>query len=134
MKRLITLFSVICALVCVVACSTQSSPSSVAETYAKALKSENYDAITKLFYVNSDNAEEVQQSREMIKGLLTDKVKPEIDANGGITSYEVGAETISEDGTEATVDLTFVYGNGDSEEEEVELVNVDGTWYLDTGK
>ncbi len=133
MKRLFTLLSIMCTFVCIVACSSSKTPSSIVEQYAKAMKGEDFEAVAELFY-SEGSEEEIAENRKMITGLLEGKVKPEMDKNGGIESYEIGEEVISEDGQSATVEFALYFGNGDCESQKSELVNVDGTWYLDAGK
>ncbi len=130
MKKFITLFSLICAFVCAVSCSSSSTPSSVAEQQMKAMKSGDFDKLADLFYFEPDEAEE---GKQMISGL-TSKLGPQIEEKGGIKSYEIISEEISEDGESATVVVSITYGNGSVDEEDIDTVMHDGKWYLHFSK
>ncbi len=47
---------------------------------------------------------------------------------GGLKSMQVLEENISSDGKTATVKVRTVFGNGQENEEENELIKVNGTW------
>lgn len=134
MKKLFTLLSLVCALFCTVACSSpNSTPTSITEAYMDALQSEDYEAITELFYFDEANPEEAAEGKQMITSLIS-KVGPEMEKRGGIESYEIVSETISEDGESADVDVKVTYGNGNVENQTSETVQHDGKWYLHFGK
>ncbi len=132
MKKLFTLFTVALTLVAFVSCSSGSTPSAIAEQYASAVKNGDIKKIEKLFYF--EDTTEGEQMKAMVGNIFETKVAPENEKKGGIASFEVGEETISEDGTSANVDITFTYGNGETDDEEVDLINVDGKWYLEASK
>lgn len=135
MKKFITFLSVLCAFVCMVACSSStSSPSGVVEQYAKYIKAGQYEKVTELFCFEGENSAKAEEMKKMMESGMLDKAKAEYDKEGGVDSYELGAETISEDGSSATVELTFIYGNGKTDSQKVETENYDGKWYLSTGK
>lgn len=125
MKRLIALFSIICAFVCVVSCSSSSTPTSVVEQQLKAMKAGDAEKIADLFYFEED----IEESRQMIIGLMS-KVAPQIESKGGIDSYEITSEKISESGETAKVYYTITYGNGEVDDQDSDTIMHDGKWYL----
>lgn len=134
MKKVIGFLSILFLAICMIACSSNSTPTAVVKEYAKCLKNKDYNGIANLFYYDSSDAEKAAESKKMITSILSDKVNSEIEKMGGIESYEIGTEVISEDGESAVVNLTFTYGNGETEDEKSELDYIDGKWYLSTGK
>lgn len=70
----------------------------------------------------------------MVSSIVNDKAKPQIEKKGGIISYQITSEEISEDATKATVKYSMEYGNGSTDNEKSKLINVDGKWKLDPGK
>ncbi len=134
MKKIITFLSILIAFVCVISCSSSSTPTAVAEKYVSYLKSGNYDGIADLIYYDQSDSEAAEESKKMIKGILNDKVKSQVDEKGGIKSYEIGEETIDEEGKDATVKVSIVYGNEKKDNMDVDLHCVDGKWYISTGK
>jgi len=50
--------------------------------------------------------------------------------DGGLKSVKVTKETITEDGLKATVDIVQSYGNGKEEENSIDLVKIEGDWYV----
>ncbi len=96
----------------------------------EALKKGDADKLAELFYFEGDKAEE---GKQMIKGLMA-KVGEQIDEQGGIKSYEIVSEEISEDGTSAVVVTSITYGDGTVDEQDTKTVLHDDTWYLHFGK
>ncbi|MFI3286392.1 MAG: DUF4878 domain-containing protein [Rikenellaceae bacterium] len=134
MKKFFT-FTLVAALFAVVlSCSSASNntPSAVVETLAKSMKSGDYEAVSDLIY--SDGSEESAQMKVAIVSMLEDKGAKTIKEMGGIESYEITSEEISEDGESAEVGLTFLYGNGETKEDTYDTINKDGKWYLEISK
>ncbi|MFI3267103.1 MAG: DUF4878 domain-containing protein [Rikenellaceae bacterium] len=134
MKKLLSLFSILCVFMSVVACSSQSTPEAVTEQYAKNLKASDYDAIVKQFYFDQSSPEKAAKSEEQMKAIMLEKVKPEMDKVGGVDSYEIGEAVISKDGDSAKVPLNMVYGNGKTFNRNTELIKVGEKWYLSSGR
>ena len=134
MKKLLSLLSIALCALCFASCSSQSSPTNVTEALIKNIQNENYEAISELFYAKGETEEEINEQKQMIESLYTDKVKKSIDKKEGIKSYEIEEEKISEDGKTAIVKYSITYGNGDTDKETNKLVNIDGKWYIDLGK
>ena len=69
-----------------------------------------------------------------IKKSFTEKAKQSTEAKGGVKSFEVVEEKISEDGLSATVSTKVVYGNGTESTEQSKYVKKDNVWKLSMGK
>ncbi|MFI3292848.1 MAG: hypothetical protein SNG27_04820 [Rikenellaceae bacterium] len=134
MKKFFTLLSVVFAFVCMVSCSSSSTPSAVVEKYAKCMMNEDYETAVDLFYFSVDDAEKLKTNKEKMVKMFDRYVKPEFDKNGGVKGYEIGEEVISEDGLSATVSFDYIYGNDKVDSQRSKLKNIDGKWYLDSGK
>ncbi|MFI3261915.1 MAG: DUF4878 domain-containing protein [Rikenellaceae bacterium] len=135
MKKVFALLTVLCAFVCFVSCSSQSSPKDAAEKYAKCVQKGDFEGLVDLFYMKStgDTAKDKEQKDQLVS-MFNEKAKPEIEKKGGIKSYTIGEETISEDGESAKVKVTFEYGDGTTDDEKTNLEKVDGKWYLSMKK
>ncbi len=137
MKKLFLIASCLFAMVLATSCggSGASTPADEALKCVKMLQDGNYEALVEEIQFDEDaTAEEVEQSKQMLLAMAKDKGAKQIEEKGGITSYEVVEETIAEDGQTAKVKVAVTYGNGKTENEKYDLVNVDGTWKLTLGK
>lgn len=136
MKMMKTLSMLVLALTCAIACSSSSSPADVAMDATKCIQKGSYDKIADYIYVSpGTSAEEAEQGRAMITGMMKDKGGKQIEAMGGISSYTLVSEEISEDGAEANVKINIVYGNGTEDVNDMDLIlGEDGKWYLDISK
>jgi hypothetical protein len=59
-------------------------------------------------------------------------MEKEVQKKEGIKDFTVGEPTIEED--KAVVPYTLNYGNGDTKDDKMKLINVDGKWMIDSGK
>ncbi|MFI3317323.1 MAG: DUF4878 domain-containing protein [Rikenellaceae bacterium] len=134
MKKLFTLLTVACAFVCMVACSSSSSPEAVVAQYNKCMQKGDVDGLLKLFYMKDQDADKIAKQTEEFKELMDRMMLPEIEKMGGIKSFEVGEAKISEDGLSAKVPQATTYGNGETYNQPAKLVKVDGKWYIDFSK
>ena len=59
-----------------------------------------------------------------------------LDEKGGIKSYDIVSEEISEDGTTATVTANIKFGNGDEDKDyKIKMIKDDkGDWKISSGK
>ncbi|MFI3277321.1 MAG: DUF4878 domain-containing protein [Rikenellaceae bacterium] len=135
MKKLFTLLTCVCAFAFMVSCSSSSSPSTVAIKQIKAMQSEDYKAFGDLLYIKGD-AEAAEKKREQYVKMVTEMTESQKKRNkyDPIASYEVLSETISEDGTKATVELAVVSKAGKESKMETDLISIDGKWYIDSRK
>ena len=126
MKKLLSVFAIVAALF-TIACSSPATPSDAAEKVYQLIADGEYEAAAEEFYYEGD-AEQIAQQKAMITSLFTEKVAPQIEAKGGITACEAVAETLSEDGLEASVEVKLTYGNGEVENNDVDMVLTDNGW------
>ncbi len=136
MKKLFTAALALAALALVVSCGSKtSSPGSAAKAYMEYLAAGDADRFVEgIHFDESLSAEEVEQSKAMWASLVQEKGKKSVDEKGGLESVEVISETISEDGQTANVELKLTFGNGDVEEEELSVMNVNGKWMMEASK
>ncbi len=126
-----TLFAALFAAI--ISCSSSSNtPSGVVEVLVKSMKSGDYKAVGSIIY--TDGSEEAAQMKVAIVSMLEDKGAKTIEEMGGIKSYEITNEEISEDGESAEVTVNLVYGNGETKEDSYDTINKDGQWYLEVSK
>ena len=117
-----------------VSCGSSSSPSDAAIDVYQMLVDGKYDVVAENIYYDTDDAEELAQSKAMITSLLKEKVAPQLVAKGGIKSVEKVSETIAEDAESAVVELKIVYGDGTEETEKANMKLDDGKWKLAMNK
>ncbi len=133
MKKFLTL-SIFATLFSVaVSCSSSSTPSSVAEEVTKCIQKGDYDKLGEYIYAEKDDAN-AEQTKAMVVGMLKDKGGKAIEKKGGIKSYTTISEEISEDGSTAEVEVEVTYGDDSTENNDYDLINVDGKWYLEIKK
>jgi hypothetical protein len=141
MKTFKLLFGIalISAIFALVSCGEgglgSSSPGDVVKTATWNMADENYDAAVAV-YVNKNGEELSEEEQAKIIAFMPEG-KKEIDKKGGLKEFIILEETISEDGTTATVKGQVVYGNGEKEKgSESRLINMNGEWriILDFGR
>ena len=93
----------------------------------------------KQFYRSVESGE-LEEASEMLTGQMVamlgrDKIKAAMgkamadsSKKGGIQSVDILSEEV--DGAVAKVHLRMTYGNGETKEEELELIKVDGRWLI----
>jgi hypothetical protein len=135
MKTFKLLFGIafITAIFALVSCGEgglgSSSPSDVVKISAGNIADEDYDALFAV-YVNKNGEELSKEEQDKIKAIMP-QIKGEMDKKGGLKEVIIIEETISEDGTTATVNSQLVFGDGEkSNEDKTELINVNGNWKI----
>ena len=132
MKKLILLVAVALLSVCFAACTSSNTPEGVTKSYLSALQKGNYEKALRLYFNKGEEFNE-QQEQETLQ-MFEDKMKSSVEDKGGISSYDIQAAEISEDGNSAIVPYTIHYGNGTSVDSKNKTIKVDGKWYLDPSK
>ena len=135
MKTFKLLFGIalITAVFALIACGEgglgSSSPGDVVKISAVNIADEDYDALVTL-YVNKNGEPLSKEKQDKIKAIMP-QVKEEMDKKGGLKEVIISGETISEDGTTASVKSQIVFGDGEkSDEDTSELLNVNGQWKI----
>lgn len=130
MKKHLYSFCVAIACLLLVSCSTK--PADVVENYLSDLKAGHYSEIPD--HMHSSKAEWTEKERAEVVSLYETKVDESIKKNEGIRSYRIDSEEIAQNGEEATIGYTIVYGNGKEEPQTCTVVKVDGEWKMSVNK
>ena len=120
MKKFLSMAAMLLFVGFVVSCGP-ATPSDIAADSIEYIKAGDYESYVNTFDMT---VEEKQQYREMCEK----KVSKGLEKKGGVTGYKVVNETISEDGTEATVEMLITYGNADSEISKFKFVKDGEEW------
>lgn len=129
-KLLFGIFTCLCALI-MVSCAGSSTPTSKAEAYLNDMKAGDYAAVIEHLHFKKAMTDE---DKQQLATMLEEKGQKSIEKDGAIASYEIISETISEDGTTATIESVVKYEGGKEKNETIKLVNIDGKWLVDSGK
>ena len=100
-----------------------AGPADAVEDFYYHVEAGEIDAAAELF---SDQITALI-SREKLKTALAEQTR-EMKDKGGIKSFEVLSEDIT--GEVADVRIRVEYGNGESEEQDIHLTEIDGQWKL----
>ena len=113
----------------------KGGPASIEKTIYAQLQKGNYAKAVEIMVENLDNikASSAEETAQMLSAF-TEKAKESNEAKGGVKSFEVLEEEISEDGLSAVVSTKIVYGNGEEKTETSKYVKKDGKWKLSMGK
>lgn len=126
-------FLLICCSLVLVACvSKQRSPANVTEAALACFQKEDIDAYCNLLYFAPDVPRE-QRDLEvaMAKSMISEKYLPALRAGGGIKSYEVTSEKVSDSGEKGRVEVKVVYGNNQTETINIDTRRSDdGKWWI----
>jgi len=109
-----------------------NSPANIQKSIFSQMQKGNYAKAVEIMIDNLEGKEEAEGT-EMLQAF-TEKAKQSAESKGGLKSFEIISEIISEDGLTATVTSKLVYGNGKEETEKSKYVNKDGKWKLSFGK
>lgn len=132
MKKLFYIALAVVTMGLIVSCAPKT-PGAAAKSLMEAAAAGDYDKFIDGVAMDG-SAEEIEQSKTMLKALMTEKAAPEMEKKGGLKSVEVVEETIAEDGQSATVKLKSVFGDGTEEEDSQNMVLVDGVWKMEMDK
>ncbi|HNQ37809.1 MAG: DUF4878 domain-containing protein [Prolixibacteraceae bacterium] len=130
-QGIVIVFSIVLALA-MISCGGNkpggNTPSKTVEKLFKYVIDKDYDNAVTL-YANKDGKALDEEEVAKVKALLPMVVKV-YEKDGGLKSVKVTKETITEDGLKATVDIVQSYGNGKEEENSIDLVKIEGDWYV----
>ena len=110
------------SLLVVTGCSN-SGPAATVEQFYRAVEAGELKAASELV----SGSMVAMMGREKIEGLLQSETA-EISGKKGIHSLEFLSEEI--DGNVAKVHVRLTYGNGETDEENVDLTRIDGRWMI----
>ncbi|RLD66365.1 MAG: hypothetical protein DRI84_04955 [Bacteroidetes bacterium] len=120
-------FIFVSLMVFTTSCGSSSSPGDTIQDYYTAMENGDTDKIISM--IDNDGEELSEKDREKFVAMVG-MAKEQIEKKGGIKSYEILEETISEDGTEATVKTKTIYGDDSEDEGSSKLVNIEGEWKI----
>jgi len=109
-----------------------NTPSGIEKSIYTQMQKGNYD---KVIGIMIDNLDATKEQKAQFAALFTsDKIKKEIEKDGGIKSFEIAKETISEDGLSATVETKIVNNEGKESTKTSKYVKKDGKWKISMDK
>ena len=113
-----------------------NTPASIEKAICSQMQKGDYEKAIEIMFENIDDSSDVPSGAEKEKFLtaFAEKAKQSADAKGGIKSFEITGEEISEDGLSATVTSKIIYGNGKEETKTSKYINKDGKWRVSIGK
>ena len=104
----------------------KSTPARATLAFTDNVENGNIDAaISMLQGVKEASPEEIDK----LRAGLSESSK-EMKENGGIKNKEILKETLSEDGTTATVQMRVTYGDGSTDDSDTKLVKTDDGWKI----
>ena len=120
MKKFVSMAAMLLLVGIMVSCGP-ATPSDIAVDSVKYIMVGDYESYVNTFDMT---VEEKQQYREMCEK----KVTKGLQEKNGVADYKIVSETISEDGTKATVEALITYGNGESETTKFKFVKAGEEW------
>lgn len=135
MKKLILgLILAVGAMITFTACSgSEATPTDVTKAYYECLVKHDFKGALDLCCKKDGKLltdEEKKQLDGMMQAKLTDeKTKAEL-----VEKFEVGAETIAQDGKTAVVKVKTTTASGKVQDVESNCTLIDGKWYINSGK
>lgn len=111
------------------ACGGGKTPSAVAEKAITCLQNNDAVGYVDLAYI-PDEATNKEDQKAGLVDLVQKKVLKSLEEKGGIKSFEIVKEEISEDGNSAVVTTKFEYGNGETKESDMKLVKANDDWLI----
>lgn len=111
--------------------SNTSSPSEAAKTYFGYLQQADFDKFIDGFYFGEEMSDEMFNfSKELIRQSFQQVGDSDAKDELAKLKIEVLDETLSEDGKKAKVTLRVTDSEDNSEENQVDMINIDGTWMI----
>lgn len=107
--------------------SANTPGNSITNTY-DLLKNKEFEKVSKM-YVSREGEKLSEAETKKMEGLAAYAYE-EHEKKDGIKNIEINEETISEDGNSAKVKFTIHFKNGDTENENGNLIKTDGKWFL----
>ncbi len=116
-------------------CGGSNTPAGIEKSIYTQMQMGNYDKAVEMLvdHLAGDKEATAEEKAQMVT-VLAPKAKQTYEAKGGIKSFEITEEKISEDGESATVSSKIVYGNGEEGTNTSKYVKKDGVWKLSANK
>lgn len=130
MKKIFSMLSFVLVALAFVSCS-KNSPEGVLEEYMACLQAGKYEEAIDLCYFKNGLTDEKKQE---YVASMSEKWGKKFERKGGFLGVDITNVEMAEDGESAKVSYTMKYGDGSSEEKTSDLLKIDGTWKLDSGK
>lgn len=115
-----------------------STPGAAAKKYFEAMAAGNYDKFMDGMYIDPestpDELQEIAQQKKMFVAMIEEKGEDQNAEKGGIKKIDVVSEEIAEDGKSATVTMLVTYGNGETNEDDVQMLYDGSSWKWSMGK
>jgi hypothetical protein len=108
-----------------------NSPGATVKKSISLITEKNYEKVVSM-YAKKDGTALTEEEKGKMLGLMT-MANAELTKKQGVKSLEIIEEKISDDGKTAEVKWKITYGNGESEDNDGKLVNVDGDWKMIIG-
>lgn len=135
MKKVFYFGMLAIAILVMAACSSSNNPGDALKKYGQYLQNGDYENFVEgLAFDSNQDAGKVKEQKEALVSILKEKVSKEYEKKGGIKDIEILSEQITEDGNTAVVKTRYTYGNGETEEEEQQMVKKDGKWLMSMNK
>ncbi|MDR2890060.1 MAG: DUF4878 domain-containing protein [Alistipes sp.] len=139
MKKLFSIVLTIAAVGVMASCGGgTSTPGAAAKKYTEAMAAGNYDKFLDGLYLDPEatpeEVTEFEQQKAMLGAMIKEKGAEQTSEKGGIKGVEIVSEEISEDGLTAAVTMLLTYGNGETEESEMEMRHDGKEWKMDMSK
>ncbi len=115
---------------------SDNSPKGVAKKAISCMQAKDWNGYVDLLYFDKEEGKDIDKEKEQLAALFKEKGEKELNKQGGIKSYEIVSEEISEDGNTATVTVKIVYGDGTEKDNEKIKMKKDanGDWKISLGK
>jgi hypothetical protein len=136
MKKLMTLFAILlfAGTTSFYSCGGGKAANTPGETLKKSmslLADKKYDDVVAM-YAKKDGTTLTDEEKKKMSGLMS-LATGELDKKQGVKSIDILEEKIADDGKTATVKFKTTYGNGETNEETNDMVNIDGKWFITIG-
>lgn len=134
MKKLIFgLILAIGAMIGFASCQKSETPSDVTKAYYEALVKQDFKGAME-FCCKKDGKLLTDEEKNQLSSMMEAKLKDEKTKAAMVAKYELGEETIAEDGTSAVVKVKTTTVDGKEKEVESKCLKIDGKWYINSGK
>ena len=128
MKKILSLLIVSTIMLLFVNCGGENTPAEIEKSIYTQMKRGNYEKAMDIMINNSaDYNQDAPEKSQVIKSFAQ-KAQQSADAKGGIKSFEIVDEYISEDGLSATIEVKIIYGNGSEDTKRSPYIKEGNKW------